>query len=163
MVTLNKAATSLLQPSTQVTCSLHVHVCNCLYYLHHIKYMYVQLLRLGNARKLCPRTTHFSKRKRRAASGGIRTRDVLRARQTLYQLSHRGSSAGQAKSFKGKGVSSLTNRATHFSICTCTCMCDMELWMYSIRCQELMSGEAAKERVTTAYTWVPSKSKSLAS
>ena len=25
-----------------------------------------------------------------------------------------------------------------------------------------MSGEAAKERVTTAYTWVPSKSKSLA-
>ena len=29
--------------------------------------------------------------------------------------------------------------------------------------QELMSGEAAKERVTTAYTWVPSKSKSLAS
>ena len=31
------------------------------------------------------------------------------------------------------------------------------------RDQELMSGEAAKERVTTAYTWVPSKSKSLAS
>ena len=29
--------------------------------------------------------------------------------------------------------------------------------------QELMSGEAAKERVTTAYTRVPSKSKSLAS
>ena len=29
--------------------------------------------------------------------------------------------------------------------------------------QELMSGEAAKECVTTAYTWVPSKSKSLAS
>ena len=29
--------------------------------------------------------------------------------------------------------------------------------------QELMSGEAAKERVITAYTWVPSKSKSLAS
>ena len=30
----------------------------------------------------------FLKSKRRAASGGIRTRDVLRARQTLYQLSH---------------------------------------------------------------------------
>ena len=28
--------------------------------------------------------------------------------------------------------------------------------------QELMSGEAAKERVTTAYTRVPSKSKLLA-
>ena len=28
--------------------------------------------------------------------------------------------------------------------------------------QELMGGEAAKERVTTAYTWVPSKSKLLA-
>ena len=100
MVTLNKAATSLLQPSPHVTCDLHVHVhvCNCLYYLHHIKYMYVQLLRQGSARKLCPRTTHFSKRKRRAASGGIRTCDVLRARQTRYQLSHRGSSAGQAKS-----------------------------------------------------------------
>ena len=35
----------------------------------------------------------FLKRKRRAASGGTRTRDVLRARQTLYQLSYRGSSA----------------------------------------------------------------------
>ena len=36
----------------------------------------------------------------------IRTRDILRARQTLYQLSHRGSSAGQAESLKfmqGKG------------------------------------------------------------
>ena len=30
----------------------------------------------------------FPKRKRRAASGGIQTRDVLRTRQTLYQLSH---------------------------------------------------------------------------
>ena len=35
---------------------------------------------------------------RRAASGGIRTHNVLRTRQTLYQLSHRGSSAGQAES-----------------------------------------------------------------
>ena len=40
----------------------------------------------------------FLKRKRRAASGGIRTCDILCTRQTLYQLSHRGSSAGQAKS-----------------------------------------------------------------
>ena len=40
----------------------------------------------------------FLKRKRRAASGGTRTRDVLRTRQTLCQLSHRGRSAGQAES-----------------------------------------------------------------
>ena len=48
---------------------------------------------------------------------------VLRTRQTLYQLSHRGSSAGQAESlnvFKGKVVSSLMNRATHFSTVACT-------------------------------------------
>ena len=30
----------------------------------------------------------FLKRKRRAASGGTRTRNVLHTRQTLYQLSH---------------------------------------------------------------------------
>ena len=40
----------------------------------------------------------FLKRKRRAASGGTRTRDVLHTRQTLYQLSNQGSSAGQAES-----------------------------------------------------------------
>ena len=40
----------------------------------------------------------FLKRKRRAASGGTRTHDVLHTRQMLYQLSHRGSSAGQAES-----------------------------------------------------------------
>ena len=47
------------------------------------------------------------------------TRDVLRARQTLYQLSHRGSSAGQAKSLKfmqGKAVSPLMDRVTNLSI-----------------------------------------------
>ena len=58
----------------------------------------------------------FLKRKRRAASGGIQTHDVLHTRQTLYQLSHQGSSAGQAKSLnatcRGKGVSSLINRVT---------------------------------------------------
>ena len=40
----------------------------------------------------------FLKRKRRAASGGTQSRDVLHTRQTLYQLSHWGSSAGQAES-----------------------------------------------------------------
>ena len=40
----------------------------------------------------------FLKRKRRAASGGIRTRDILSTRQTLSQLSHQGSLAGQAES-----------------------------------------------------------------
>ena len=48
----------------------------------------------------------------------IRTLNILRTRQTLYQLSQRGSSAGQAESLnviQGQGISSLINRATHFS------------------------------------------------
>ena len=40
------------------------------------------------------------------------TRDVLGARRTLYQLSHRGSSTGQAESC----VSPLMNRVTNLSI-----------------------------------------------
>ena len=40
----------------------------------------------------------FLKRKRRAASGGVRTCDILRTRQMLYQLSHRGNSTGQVES-----------------------------------------------------------------
>ena len=40
------------------------------------------------------------RQQRRAASGRTRTRDVLHSRQTLYQLSHRGSSAGQAESLE---------------------------------------------------------------
>ena len=57
----------------------------------------------------------FSQRKRRAASGGTQTRDVLRSRQMLYQLSHRSSSAGRAESLKfiqGKWRLSLINRVT---------------------------------------------------
>ena len=38
----------------------------------------------------------FLKRKRRAASGGTQTHDVLHTRQTLYQLSHQGSSCSWA-------------------------------------------------------------------
>ena len=38
--------------------------------------------------------------KKRATSGGTWTCDILRTRQMLYQLSYRGSSAGQAKSLK---------------------------------------------------------------
>ena len=51
-------------------------------------------------RTLKNNSSSLPKRKRRAASGGIQTRDVLRARQMLYQLSHRGSSAGQAESLQ---------------------------------------------------------------
>ena len=62
-------------------------------------YMNDQSLRLGKAKQLHLKTTlFFLKRKRRAASGGTRTRDVLHTVQMLYQLSHRGSSAGQAES-----------------------------------------------------------------
>ena len=42
----------------------------------------------------------FFRGKRRAASGGTRTHDPLRSRQMLYQLSHRGSSAGQTESLR---------------------------------------------------------------
>ena len=70
---------------------------------------------------------------RRAASGGTRTRDVLHSRQTLYQLSHRGSSAGQAEYLKfiqGKCVSPLINRGTHV---TCTCaLCSREPCLLNI-------------------------------
>ena len=78
-------------------------------------YMYVQSLRQGKQGNYTVRQLLlFPREKRRVASGGIRTRDVLRTRQTLYQLSHRSSSAGQAESLKGNGISSLINRATHF-------------------------------------------------
>ena len=42
-----------------------------------------------------PEDNSFFQRKRRAASGGTRTRDLLRSRQMLYQLSHRGMQAKQ--------------------------------------------------------------------
>ena len=65
-------------------------------------YMYVHVCSCIETRQ-CKATTpkdnssFFPKRKRRATSGGIQTCNILRARQTLYQLSHRGSSAGQAE------------------------------------------------------------------
>ena len=69
--------------------------------LYMYMYMYVQLLRQSKARQLRLRTTTvFSEEKKGAAWGGIQTRGILRARQTLYQLSHWGSSAGQARSLK---------------------------------------------------------------
>ena len=42
----------------------------------------------------------FFQRKRRDASGRTPTRNVLRSRQMLHQVSHRGSSAGRAESLK---------------------------------------------------------------
>ena len=61
-------------------------------------------------------SSFFLKRKRRVASGRIRTRNVLRARQTLYQLSHQGSSAGQAESLN---VIQGQRRLVH-AHCACT-------------------------------------------
>ena len=40
----------------------------------------------------------FFSREKLAASGGTQTHDILLTMQMLYQLSHRGSSAGQAES-----------------------------------------------------------------
>ena len=56
----------------------------------------------------------FPKRKRRAASGRTRTRGVLRSRQMFYQLSHRGSSVGQAEW-------RLSSDKQGYSTCTCRC------------------------------------------
>ena len=50
------------------------------------EYMSDQSLRPGKAKQLHPKTTPFSQENKRAASGGIQTCDVLRTRQTLYQL-----------------------------------------------------------------------------
>ena len=52
--------------------------------------MYVQSLRQGRARQLhvSLKTTLFPIRKRRSASGRIRTCNILHTRQMLYQLSH---------------------------------------------------------------------------
>ena len=60
----------------------------------------------------------FLKRKRRAASGGIRTCNVLCTRQTLYQLSHRGSSAGQAESLQRQSCLFPDKQGNSIS-CTC--------------------------------------------
>ena len=46
-------------------------------------------------RKATPFSTPLFLKRKRTASGGI---GILHTRQTLYQLSHRGSSAGQAES-----------------------------------------------------------------
>ena len=82
----------------------------CLYYVHTCSCTSVHVNSVNETRqsKATMPADHsfFLKRKRRAASGGIQTRNTLRTRQTLYQLSHRGSSAGQAESSKfaqGKG------------------------------------------------------------
>ena len=56
-----------------------------------------QSLRQGKA--TTPKdNSFFPKRKRRAASGRIQPCDILCTKQMLYQLSHQGSSAGQAES-----------------------------------------------------------------
>ena len=59
---------------------------------NRLKIIHVRVCSVIETRQLRLSTTplFFPKRKRRAASGEIRTHDVLRARQTLYQLSHRG-------------------------------------------------------------------------
>ena len=54
--------------------------------------------RQGKAKQLRLETTLFFLKRKRAASGGTRTRNILHTRQTLYQLSHQGSSAEQAES-----------------------------------------------------------------
>ena len=81
-------------------------------------------------------TTPKDKRKRRVASGGIQTCDVLRTRQTLYQLSHQGSSAGQAESLnviQGQRHLFSDKQGNSFSVlCMYVCMTlQVLMYMYS--------------------------------
>ncbi len=47
-----------------------------------------------------PEDNSFFPKKKRTASGGTQTHGILHTVQMLYQLSHQGSPAGQAESFK---------------------------------------------------------------
>ena len=63
-----------------------------------VQYRYVNSFKeTRQSKQLHPKTTPFFSREKMSC---LRICDVLRARQTLYQLSHRGSSAGQAESLK---------------------------------------------------------------
>ena len=80
-------------------------------------YMLTQSTRQGKVKQLRPKTNpFFFKRKGRAASGGTRTHNILHTRQTVYQLSHRGSSAGQAESLQGKGRLSPDGQGNSISV-----------------------------------------------
>ena len=77
-------------------CSIETHTC---VYIHTYMYMNTSVIETRQSKATTPEDNSlFLKRKRRAALGGTQTRNVLHTRQTLYQLSHRGSSAGQAES-----------------------------------------------------------------
>ena len=91
---------------------VHVYMCTCTYSCTCV-YVHARVYRRGEVHERSVIETRqskattlednslFLKRKRRAASGRTRTCDVLHTRQMLlvYQLSHQGSSAGQAESF----------------------------------------------------------------
>ena len=95
------------------TCTIaRVYTCTCVYSIH---------VNSVNETRQSKATTleDNSKRKRRAASDGIQTRNILCTRQTLYQLSHRGSSARQAESLKfiqGKGHLSPDEQGNSISV-----------------------------------------------
>ena len=80
-------------------CILRVQSCQlvCLS-LHSIPDTREHETRQGKA--TTPENCYFCQEEKEAASGGTRTRNILHAVQMLYQLSHRGSSAGQAESLK---------------------------------------------------------------
>ena len=84
-------------------------------------------MKQGKAKQIRLKTIpFFLKRKRRAASGRIRTHNILRTKQMLYQLSHQGSSAGQVEFLKfmqGKGRLSPDGQGNSNSV--------MYLYMYS--------------------------------
>ena len=96
----------------------------------HTLYMYIQSLRQSQARQqhvYMPKENSFFPR---AASGGTWIREILRTRQTLYQLSHRGSSAEQAESLNViQGQRRLfPDKQGNSHLCTCTCSRPIVWW-----------------------------------
>ena len=105
----------------------------------------------------------FSKRKRRATSGRTQTHDVLRSRQMLYQLSHRGSSlggsAGQAESLKFiQGKRRLSPDKQGYS---CTRTCTSWTHMYNLHVHTVCTSVATPTMVSVGYC-VPSQGQDVA-
>ena len=100
-----------------IEASAHTHTAHAMQMHIHVTYVHERsVIETRQSKATTPEdNSFFPKRKRRAASGGTPTRDVLHTRQTLYQLSHRGSSARQAESLnvmQRQSRLSLINRVT---------------------------------------------------
>ena len=100
-------------------------------------YMYNQLQRQGKCKQQCPKTTlFFPREKEELPRAGLEPATFCVLGRLLYQLSHRGSSAGQAESLKfvqGKWRLSPDKQGyVHVHVCVQTaCIpCTVRIYMY---------------------------------